>query len=563
MPHSSEDKITAVRWGIKWKLIALMSIFMIILLVLLTYIQISSQKKLLEKELDKRITIMKENLIRQGESFIANLASQAEEDIAGFNFTAAMEVVKARTGNNREIKYAVLKSVSGSILIHTMQPELSTEKLSRTEEEALVYNKLTKAEYREKDGTAIEIITPIQISTEPWGILRLVFTLRHLDREIEISGNQIIKEINLMIFKSVSTALIFMVICFVIVFFVSAKFTKPLIHLAYFAKKLSKGDFSVSLYPLMPEQKRSADEVGILAETFAEMSRALEESYKKLEEYNKTLEQKVIERTEALNMSLEEVESANKKITDSIRYAKMIQKSMLPDPENIRNFIPESFFIWMPRDIVGGDFIFTDTFDEGFAIAVIDCTGHGVPGAFITLIASFGLKKITRDEGISDPALILKRLSFIVKTTLRQDTDSAFSDDGLDAGICFIRPDAGTLTFAGAKLSLFCIYENEMTVLKGDRKSLGYKKSDLGYDFSEHTISVKKGMSFYLATDGFADQLGGSPRRRFGIRRFQELIDKYSYLPFEKQREIFLEAFYKHKGENDRQDDVTLIAFGL
>jgi serine phosphatase RsbU (regulator of sigma subunit) len=567
MPHSSEDKsedkIAAVRWGIKWKLISLMSIFMMILVAILTYIQISSQKKLLEKELDKRIAIMKENLIERGESFIANLALQAEEHIAAFNFTAAMEAVKDRAATNKEIKYAVLKNAVGSILIHTGQSELSAENLSETEREALLASKVTKAELMEEGGTVIEIIRPIQISTEPWGVLRLTFTLRHLDREIEISGNQIIKEINMMIFKSVSTSLGFMALCFMIVFFLSAKVTKPLIHLAYLAKKLSKGDFSVSLYLPELRQNPSGDEVGILAETFAEMSLALEESYKKLEEYNKTLEQKVAERTEALNMSLAEVESANKKITDSIRYAKMIQKSLLPDPDNIRTFLSESFFIWMPRDIVGGDFIFTDSFEDGFILSVIDCTGHGVPGAFITLIACFGLKKILWDEGIRDPALILKRLNFIVKTTLRQDTDYAFSDDGLDAAICFIRPGAGTLTFAGAKLSLFYVYENELTVIKGDRKSLGYKKSDLAFNFNNYKLSLKEGMSFYLTTDGFADQLGGTHRRRFGIRSFQELLTEHSSLPLEKQRGTLLEAFYGHKGENDRQDDVTVVGFRL
>gem|GEM_PF-3579701 len=288
--------------------------------------------------------------------------------------------------------------------------------------------------------------------------------------------------------------------------------------------------------------------------------------------------------TEAeLQKSKEIAEAANTKMISSIQYAKMIQESLLPNPENIRSFLPDSFFIWMPRDIVGGDFIFTDHVGGGIIIAVIDCTGHGVPGAFMTMIASFGLRKIIKDEGWHDPAQILSRLSFIVKTTLQQDTDYALSDDGLDAAICFISdasyplPAAGDkgqqtgswpaghghLTFAGAKLPLICIHNDEISLIKGDRQNLGYKKSDLSFSFTNHTIRMEDGMYFYMFTDGFVDQLGGKQERRFGSRRFRNLLKGNARFPFEKQRERLLEAFNVYKGENERQDDVTVVGFGF
>jgi serine phosphatase RsbU (regulator of sigma subunit) len=308
-----------------------------------------------------------------------------------------------------------------------------------------------------------------------------------------------------------------------------------------------------------------------------EAHQRLEERTEELKRINEQLLEQIAERKraeEALQLSKkkaekerEAAEAANKKIMASIRYAKMIQSSLLPNPENIRSFLPESFFIWMPRDIVGGDFIFTDFFEDGFIIAVIDCTGHGVPGAFMTMIASFGLRKIIRDEGFHDPAKILQRLSFLVKTTLQQDTDYALSDDGLDAAICLVKPADRTLTYSGSKLPLFYInndiHDKQVHIIKGDAKSIGYKKSDLKFSFTNHTVTVDRKISFYLFSDGFTDQLGEKNDRRFGTPRLRELLREICEAPFEEQRMRLLEAFNNYKGENERQDDVTALGFSL
>ncbi len=304
-----------------------------------------------------------------------------------------------------------------------------------------------------------------------------------------------------------------------------------------------------------------------------EAHRRLEEKTEELKNINQELMENIAERErteEALIASKkkaekerEAAETANKKIMDSIRYAQLIQSSLLPNPENIKAAFPHSFFLWMPRDIVGGDFIFTDWFEDGLIISVGDCTGHGVPGAFMTLIASFGLRKIIRDEGRRDPAEILRRLSFLVKTTLQQDTDYALSDDGLDAAICLINPAEKTLTFAGAKLPLIYVRNNEVVFVKGDRKSIGYKKSEMNFNFSNHKISIEAGMCFYLFSDGFTDQLDADDRERFGIRRLISLVKDHYQELFETQRESFLNAFNEHKGENERQDDVAVVGFGF
>ncbi|MDM8549196.1 SpoIIE family protein phosphatase [Desulfobacterales bacterium HSG2] len=350
-------------------------------------------------------------------------------------------------------------------------------------------------------------------------------------------------------------------------------------------RSVSEGNFETE----MPVHEDA--QLGQIATAFNLMLRTINKSMSRLDCL-------VAKRTSELNRSLKKVEEANRHITDSIQYARMIQRSLLPNPENIRTFLPNSFFIWMPKDIVGGDFIFTDYVQGGFIIAVIDCTGHGVPGAFMTLIATFGMRKIIKDEGWNDPAQILKRLSFIVKTTLHQDTDYALSDDGLDASVCFVSgqssvvsgqssvvsgqssvatmdnrqlttdngqltTDNRQLTFAGARLPLIYVCNDKLTIIKGDKKSVGYKRSDLKFNFTNHTIHLKKEMSFYMFTDGFADQLGGKRDRRFGTRRLERLLKENYRKPVEKQQDILLQAFNDHKGENERQDDVTMIGFKI
>jgi len=264
-------------------------------------------------------------------------------------------------------------------------------------------------------------------------------------------------------------------------------------------------------------------------------------------------------------------QEANKRIMSSIQYAKSIQNSLLPNMSEIKTYLPESFFIWEPRDIVSGDIFYTDFFEDGFIIAVIDCTGHGVPGAFMTMIASSGLRRIIIDEKCHNPGEILKRLNFIVKTTLQQDKEYATSDDGMDIGICFVKTESSEvsetsellLTFAGARLPLYSVYNRDVTVIKSDKQSIGYKRSDLNFSYTNHTIHIEKGMCFYIATDGFTDQTGGERKRSFGRKQLTELIQKKSHLPFDQQREAMLQAFYAHKGKNDQLDDVTLAGFGF
>ncbi len=289
-----------------------------------------------------------------------------------------------------------------------------------------------------------------------------------------------------------------------------------------------------------------------------------------LKKAHNELEIKVEERTEELsvkntllNKALEDVEQSKKKIMDSISYSQRIQNSLLPNIDTSQKFLPQSFYLWKPRDVVSGDIYYAEAFDNGFIIAVIDCTGHGVPGAFMTMMASSGLRRITIDEGCLNPAEILSRLNSIIKTSLHQDTEHATSDDGLDASICFVNTNEKTLTYAGARLPLVYIKNGKIIVVRGDRHSIGYKRSNLNFEFSNHQIDIEAEMVFYLYTDGIVDQLGGEKIMPFGKTRFHNLLLDNHNRSFEKQQNEIFEVFEKYMGENERQDDVTVVGFSV
>ncbi len=275
------------------------------------------------------------------------------------------------------------------------------------------------------------------------------------------------------------------------------------------------------------------------------------------------LQKQLTQQNQDLQLAKETAESVNKKVMASIEYAKLIQSSLLPDFEQIKNYLPKSFFTWMPRDIVSGDMLYFEPVAESFIVAIIDCTGHGVPGAFMTMIVVTNLKRIIKDDGIQEPSQILQHLNFLVKRALQQDTEHAKSDDGLDAALCLVKPQENKLIFAGAKLPLYCVHNGQIEVIKGDKQNLGYKRAKVDFSFTNHTIAIEAGMAFYLATDGFVDQLGGLKQFSLGSKRFKNLLLENYQRPFEKQSQTLLVAFNEYKGDNERQDDLTMVGFGF
>jgi serine phosphatase RsbU (regulator of sigma subunit) len=296
------------------------------------------------------------------------------------------------------------------------------------------------------------------------------------------------------------------------------------------------------------------------------MSKKMQDQQKEIKSANSILKATHAE-LETTHAELEathfELEGHNERMVESIRYAEMIQRSLLPGIERIKAVSPDSMFIWIPKDIVGGDIFYTYADPEGSLIALMDCTGHGVPGAFLTMIVYSEIRKIIMDEACRLPSEILKRLNRAVKTVLHTNNDDTTADDGLDAAICIIDHSGKKVTYAGAKIPLFYVKNGVYHRRNGDKQSIGYKDSDDDFEFTNHIIDVDDQCTFYMKTDGFTDQLGGVKRLRFGTDKFKKLIMENYDKPYSDQRKTFLQTLLEYQGENEQMDDITLIGFQL
>jgi serine phosphatase RsbU (regulator of sigma subunit) len=264
-----------------------------------------------------------------------------------------------------------------------------------------------------------------------------------------------------------------------------------------------------------------------------------------------------------LNQAHGELNKASRHISDSIRYASRIQTSLLPDSGALEGLVHDMAIHWAPRDVVGGDFYWIGRIGERCVIAVMDCTGHGVPGAFMTAIVASVLDRILSENCHDTPARILNQLNRLIKSALRQEQEGndTTTDDGLDAAICVIDRAQGTLTFAGANIPLLYVANGDMAEIKGDRHSLGYRSSKTDYAFHNHVIALTPGMTFYLATDGVTDQVGSTRRQLFGRRRLTDSLRPIHHLPAKEQLDHTLVALRDYRGAEPQRDDMTLIVF--
>jgi serine phosphatase RsbU (regulator of sigma subunit) len=253
--------------------------------------------------------------------------------------------------------------------------------------------------------------------------------------------------------------------------------------------------------------------------------------------------------------------AANQLILQSLRYASRIQAAVLPARRELDEIAADHFLIWEPRDIVGGDFFWFQPIADGYAVMVGDCTGHGVPGAFMTLIAWGLLDRMLRGAGSDSPSQVLTGLHRGVQSLLGQDEDRGETDDGLEAGICFINTKERKMTFAGARFSLWRANRKGVIEIKGDRKGIGYRRYPLETTFNDIALPFDNSDSFYLTTDGLIDQIGGPRGRSFGKRRFQQLLRQNLGASMRQQEEILREALASYQGQQLRRDDLTVLGF--
>lgn len=251
----------------------------------------------------------------------------------------------------------------------------------------------------------------------------------------------------------------------------------------------------------------------------------------------------------------------NKDITDSIYYAQRIQQSILQTQEQLNHYFEKSFLLYKPKDIVSGDYywFYEDTLYK--YIAVIDCTGHGVPGAMMSMVANSMFKEVFDNRKITNPSEILKALDEELEKTINKNQDETFND-GMDVALIRINKLTNELVFSGALRSVLISRSNEIIELKGNRYPIGYY-SGIEKNFSNELFQLQKNDQVYLFTDGYNDQFGGEKNKKLNKTNFKDLLLTINDMSMDEQ-EAFLEyAFNNWKQDNDQTDDVLVIGIKI
>lgn len=322
----------------------------------------------------------------------------------------------------------------------------------------------------------------------------------------------------------------------------------PLSTLAASSNEIARGNFTIT----MPVS--SDDEIGSLTRSFNEMARMVKD-------YTENLEHKVNERTDALNRSNRQLAESNQMIMDSIRYAQLIQTSILPEDTALLRHVRDFFVLYRPRDIVGGDVYYFWESEAEYIVAVIDCTGHGVPGAFMAMMTKAVLDHVLDSITNNDPAAILKELNRLMRSALHHDTAGASIDNGLEIGLCRCIPGQRRIVFAGARMDLHHFTRAKSGKISGDRQPIGYRRSDVDFTYTNHDLAIEEGQMFYLASDGILDQSGGARGWGFGRKRFAELLARIHELPAAEQKSAMEQALAQYQGDNPQRDDITVFGF--
>lgn len=278
----------------------------------------------------------------------------------------------------------------------------------------------------------------------------------------------------------------------------------------------------------------------------------------RLEKEKRILENKVDERTKELQVAHNKLSFAYQDIKDSIQYAKQIQDAILPLPDDLKKVLPDSFIFFKPRDVVSGDFYWFNIKKEGTFFAAVDCTGHGVPGAFMSMIGNTLLNEIINKQNITEPASILTLLNDEVRKALKQDREMVDSKDGMDLALCSLKNNI--LQYSGARRPLYIIRNNgSFEEIKGDKMSIGGMQLEEKTIFTNHNIKLEKGDAIYIFSDGYVDQFGGERGKKFTSKRLQELLMNVSKLPMSEQFKKITDNLTAWTGNVEQIDDILVI----
>lgn len=326
---------------------------------------------------------------------------------------------------------------------------------------------------------------------------------------------------------------------------VEKRVLKPLRHLRISAQALAAGQHGI------PLPSNRDDEIG-------ELSAAFEAMAKQVRRHTAELEDRVQERTRELEQANREMIAAHKKIDDSIDYASLIQSAILPDRQLAEAMGDNLAVLWRPRDVVGGDFYLYRANEQGRLFGIVDCAGHGVPGALMTMLAHAAIDQALDTVGLDDPAQVLTRTDAIIRGMLHEEELAHGLATNLDLGLAFVDTEQRKVIYAGAKIALYYCDGDEVREVRAARRAIADKRPG---EYHNSEIELLPERTFYMTTDGFLDQAGGEHGYGFGNSRFAEMIRQNAQLRPPAQREAFSAELAAYQGDKPQRDDITMLCF--
>ena len=337
------------------------------------------------------------------------------------------------------------------------------------------------------------------------------------------------------------------VLLFVFGYAVEKLVIHPVRKLQRSASAMAQGDFSVSLPP------DSQDELGDLSRAFGAMARQIRSN-------TAELEHKVQARTLDLEEANRDMQRAHQQINDSIGYASLIQQATLPNQQLTQLLGAHQFVLWRPRDVVGGDFYVFRAEGPRYLLGVVDCAGHGVPGALMTMLARSALDHAMAHIGITEPAALLSHTDTTMRAMLQHSELPRAIATSMDVGLACVDREARTLRYAGAKISLYWSDGETVHEVKGGRRALGDRRQG---SYTDTQVDIVAGATYYLTTDGFLDQAGGELGYGFGDTRFAQVLLTHARLPMEQQASALDQVLEAYRGDYPQRDDITLLSFRI
>ncbi|MBI3500377.1 MAG: SpoIIE family protein phosphatase [Bacteroidetes bacterium] len=319
-----------------------------------------------------------------------------------------------------------------------------------------------------------------------------------------------------------------------------------------FAREVGTGNFDSYYKPLSEEDK--------LGLALLKMREDLRINEQILSDKVTQRTAEVVRQKAEIELQAQKIEVFYKQVTDSIRYAKRIQEAILPPDGFVKKLLPDSFVLYKPKDIVSGDFYWFEYLNGKVMFAAVDCTGHGVPGAFMSIVGHNLLKQIMGKHQFTEPSKILDELSKGVRDTLHQRSfEESTSKDGMDITLCSFDKENNELEFSAAFNPLYIVRDGEIFEIKGNKFSVGIYLEKETQKFTNHKIKIQKGDVIYIFSDGYADQFGGPKGKKFMQSQFRNLLFDIHRKPMPEQKRILDSTIEHWRGEEDQVDDILVM----